>query len=209
VDPTGAVVPGVNVSLASVAGRVVDGTFMPIEILQVRTNNAGAFAFPRVATGDWTFRTGVAGFTNIVRAVQMRSGQAVVQNVSLTVANLATTLNVTANRPGQSQNAIRRGPPLRIGGEIIQPRLISQVQPAYPEAARDSGVQDFVQLQAVIGKDGTIVSVQVDPRRSSPGNPDLDKAAMAAVQQWRYSPAVLNGVPIEVTTTIRVNFTLD
>ena len=40
------------------------------------------------------------------------------------------------------------------------------------------------------------------------GHPMLVNAAMDAVKQWQYKPNVLNGVPVEVRTTINVNFSL-
>jgi protein TonB len=39
-------------------------------------------------------------------------------------------------------------------------------------------------------------------------NPELAAAAMDAVKQWRYEPTLLNGVPVEVVTTISVNYRL-
>jgi protein TonB len=39
-------------------------------------------------------------------------------------------------------------------------------------------------------------------------DPDLARAAVEAVNQWRYQPTLLNGNPIEIDTTIMVNFKL-
>jgi periplasmic protein TonB len=39
-------------------------------------------------------------------------------------------------------------------------------------------------------------------------DPSLAKAASQAVKQWRYQPTLLNGEPIEVVTTITINFRL-
>jgi protein TonB len=60
-----------------------------------------------------------------------------------------------------------------------------------------------VVLQAVIGKDGTIQNLRVVS-----GHPMLAQAALDAVKQWRYKPYYLNGEPVDVDTTINVNFTL-
>jgi protein TonB len=59
----------------------------------------------------------------------------------------------------------------------------------------------------VIGVDGTVVSLQVDPAQGS-SNLALVASAIEAVRQWRYQPAFLNGQPVEFATTITVNFTL-
>ena len=82
--------------------------------------------------------------------------------------------------------------------------LISQVKPVYPQSAKDSGIEGVVRLQALIGKDGTLAGLSA---QTSP-NPDLTTAALEAVQQWRYSPALLNNEPISVFTTIEVEFKL-
>jgi protein TonB len=64
-------------------------------------------------------------------------------------------------------------------------------------------VQGTVKFQATISKDGTIQNLQL-----LGGPPLLVQAAMQAVQQWQYKPTLLNGDPVEVITTIDVNFTL-
>jgi len=56
-------------------------------------------------------------------------------------------------------------------------------------------------LEAVISKDGAI-----DNLRVISGHPLLTQAAIDAVRQWRYKPTLLNGEPVEVVTTITVNF---
>jgi TonB family protein len=81
--------------------------------------------------------------------------------------------------------------------------LIHKVQPVYPESARLKRIEGTVVLQVVIGKDGRIKSL-----RPIGGPPELAEAATGAVQQWRYKPYVLDGKPVEVDTTINVNFTL-
>jgi periplasmic protein TonB len=65
-------------------------------------------------------------------------------------------------------------------------------------------VQGPVVLAAVIGKDGTIQGLRV----VSSASPLLNQSALEAVKQWRYRPYILNGEPVEVDTTITVNFTL-
>jgi len=39
--------------------------------------------------------------------------------------------------------------------------------------------------------------------------PLLDQAALDAVRQWEYSPTLLNGVPVSVLVTVKINFTRD
>ena len=84
-------------------------------------------------------------------------------------------------------------------------KVITKVQPIYPESAKDAGVQGTVLLHAVVGMDGRPLQLQV---LNSQINPDLARAAVEAVSQWRYQPTLLNGEPVEIDTTIQVKFSL-
>jgi protein TonB len=91
----------------------------------------------------------------------------------------------------------------RVSGGVAQGLLIRDVKPIYPRLAQAAGVQGEVILQAVIGKDGRIENLH-----TISGNPLLVKAAVDAVQQWRYRPYLLNGEPVAVETQITVRFTM-
>jgi protein TonB len=92
---------------------------------------------------------------------------------------------------------------IRVGGQVQAAKISNQVRPVYPQLARQARIQGTVRLEAVISKDGTIEELKLVS-----GHPLLVQAAMDAVKQWRYQPTMLNGVPVEVITTIDVNFTL-
>jgi protein TonB len=93
--------------------------------------------------------------------------------------------------------------PVRIGGKVMEGRVIQQVKPPYPPLARQAGVSGTVVLQAIIGRDGCIRDLQV-----LSGHPLLIRAAVDAVRQWLYQPTTLNGSPVEVLTTVEVKFVL-
>jgi TonB family protein len=92
---------------------------------------------------------------------------------------------------------------VRQGGNVSAARLVSKVQPIYPEKARSERVQGTVHLHAIIGKDGSIVHLRV-----LTGACSLAQSALDAVEKWRYSPTLLEGQPVEVDTTIDVIFSL-
>jgi protein TonB len=93
--------------------------------------------------------------------------------------------------------------PVRIGGEIKSPTLLRRVEPAYPALALNAHVEGTVILEAIIDDNGTVRSVKVLRSVSL-----LDKAAVAAVEQWSYSPVILNGRPVPVILTVVVSFRL-
>jgi len=86
---------------------------------------------------------------------------------------------------------------------MMEGNLIHRVQPDYPLPAKSARIQGEVVLAAIIGKDGSIQNLHVVK-----GHPILVKAALDAVQQWRYRPYLLNGDPVEVETQVTVNFVL-
>jgi protein TonB len=92
---------------------------------------------------------------------------------------------------------------VRVSQGVSQGLLIRQVKPTYPPLARSARIQGTVVLQALISKDGTIENLHLVS-----GHPMLAPAAIEAVKQWKYKPYFLNGEPVEVETTINVNFTL-
>jgi protein TonB len=99
-------------------------------------------------------------------------------------------------------------PPVRVsrtkvGGQVQEAKIIARPNPVYPPLARQARIQGKVQLHAIIDKDGRVSQLEVVS-----GHPLLVKAALDAVQNWRYQPTVLNGEPVEVDTTIDVNFVL-
>lgn len=97
-----------------------------------------------------------------------------------------------------------RTAPIRIANGIREPRKIAQVMPVYPAIARDNRIEGIVILEAIINERGTIDRIKVLQSVTL-----LDQAAIEAVRQWRYTPTLLNGVPVPVLITIGVRFTLE
>ena len=92
---------------------------------------------------------------------------------------------------------------VRVSSGVAQGNLVHQVMPVYPPMAKTARVQGVVVLHAIISKTGSIENLQVVS-----GHPMLQQAAIDAVKQWKYKPYYLNNEPVEVDTTINVNFEL-
>jgi TonB family protein len=101
--------------------------------------------------------------------------------------------------PGSSRSADA----VPVPAAVMQSNLITSRVPAYPADAKAERVEGKVVLQAIISKEGT-----VDDLRVIDGNPMLRNAAIDAVSKWHYRPYIQNGRPVEVSTTIRVDFRL-
>ncbi len=109
-----------------------------------------------------------------------------------------SNINVVPRAP-KPEPAVR----VRVSQGVSVGRLINKVEPVYPPLARNARVQGQVVLTAIISRDGTIQDLRV-----LSGHPLLIQAALDAVRQWRYKPFLLSGEPVEVETTVTVNFTL-
>jgi protein TonB len=102
--------------------------------------------------------------------------------------------------PGLSQPApaVQR---VRVSQGVIKGLLTYRVEPAYPPLAKQARIQGVVVMTALIDKGGNVQHLQVVS-----GHPLLAPAAIEAVKQWRYKPFLLSGQPVEVETTVTVNF---
>jgi TonB family protein len=91
--------------------------------------------------------------------------------------------------------------PIRIGGNVQNSKLLEEVDPVYPELARRARISGSVVMSVAVDEQGNVTDVRVNK-----GHPLMNDAAVAAVKKWRYSPTLLNGVPVPVITTVTINF---
>src|SRR6185312_15024245 len=92
--------------------------------------------------------------------------------------------------------------PVRVSSGVMANLVVNQPNPVYPPIAKAAHVQGVVVLHAIISKEGTVEKLTVIS-----GPPMLVQSAVDAVQKWTYQPFMLNGQPVEVETTINVNYT--
>jgi periplasmic protein TonB len=125
------------------------------------------------------------------------------------LAHWAQDNSTNGANPFEGANArpiVTREPaaPVRVSSPVVAGLLIHRVVPVYPPIARATHMQGTVVLEAIISKRGTIENLHVVS-----GPPLLVQAALDAVSTWLYRPYLLNGEPVEVETTVNVNFTLE
>jgi periplasmic protein TonB len=94
--------------------------------------------------------------------------------------------------------------PVRVGGNVKQPKILHIEEPRYPPAAKKAGVEGVVVVEATVTADGTVEKVKVIS-----GPPLLTAAATEAVSHWKYEPTYLNGQPVPVILTARITFSLN
>jgi len=95
--------------------------------------------------------------------------------------------------------------PLRVGGDVKAPTVISKPEPKYTEPARKARVTGVVVVEAIINRQGHVEEVKV-----LKGLPmGLSEEAVEAVKRWRFKPGTLNGEPVDVIFSLTVNFKMD
>jgi TonB family protein len=93
---------------------------------------------------------------------------------------------------------------VNVSAGVMAANLVSAPQPSYPKLASLTRTQGNVVMEAVISKDGTVEQLHVIK-----GHRLLRGAAKNAVRNWRYRPYKVGGMPVEVATTVSVDFNLN
>lgn len=180
--------------------------------IDMTTSDAeGNFAFKALPAGEYEMKALKPGFAAHYTQLVLQPAQDLAQTVTLNIGGINEAVDVKAEGSANAAEAAEaeakaKRMRVRVGGNVQAAKVIQpRVQPVYPQSAKAAGIQGSVLLHAVVGKDGTPHSLEV---LNSQVNPDLARAAVEAVSQWRYQPTLLNGEPVEVDTTIQINFTL-
>lgn len=123
--------------------------------------------------------------------------------------SMTTGLPDAIRRPGGDRTTVtvaatpQPATPRPVSSGVMAGMLLAPIQPVYPPIAKAAGVSGSVIVEAIISKSGTIESLHVVS-----GPEMLREAAINAIRAARYRPFRLNGEPIDVETTITVNFRL-
>jgi TonB family protein len=187
-----------------VTAKNLDGTNQEV----TRANPAGEYSFAAIPPGRYALEIRSAGFAVFKRDVAVEAGKAARVDATLDLGEVSETVVVKGQKPaGVTPGAPMARPPqrIRVGGNVQATKLIKMARPEYPAELQQLGIQGAVVIRAVISTTGELLNLEAI-------NADVDarlvKAALDAVRQWQYQPTLLNGQPVEVVTTITVDFQL-
>lgn len=185
-DPTGALMPGVRVT-------VTDNTTRNPTVSE--TDSTGRFKVALPPSGDVSIRFEREGFRPaLYKRAYVSSGKL---GVTLVPEEVFEFMEIRSALP---QTSTRRNP-VRVYGGLVPAERLSSAEPRYPDEAQQQGVGGVVILQAWIDARGEIGEAKVVR-----GHPLLCQAALEAVRQWRYHPALLNGEPWPSQLTVTLRF---
>jgi TonB family protein len=194
-DSSGAVLPGVEMALVNEQGVK----------WSTPTDGTGRFEFAPVGAGKYVLEAVVPGFRTFRQDVVLEREKDWNKNITLQVGELQETIQVTARRPTRPAPPPASAGVVRVGGNIKQPAKVFNVAPVYPTSMQAAGLEGVVKLDVLIATDGTVASVRV---ASAQVHPAFAAAAMTAVKQWKFTPTLLNGQPVEVEMTASIAFNL-
>jgi TonB family protein len=197
-DGSGAVMPGVEVSLST--GQDAKS--------QATSDAAGRFSFPNAAPGRYVLEATLPGFIGVRQEFELKEAGDWDRVLTLQVGKLQETISVRAKRePATQPRPGVPGPtPVRVGGNIKAPTKLVNVNPIYPTSMRQAGRAGVVKIEAIVGTDGSVLSTRVV---SDNVHPDFATAATDAVRQWKFSPTLLNGKPVDVAINVSIDFSLE
>jgi protein TonB len=118
----------------------------------------------------------------------------------LLISVLAATAMAQSN--GKTKPPESCETPENPGHGITPPRLISAPGPNYPLMASENARAQRVALEVVVSSKGRACGPQV---KQSPG-PEFERAALAAIRDWKWKPATKSGTPIAVRITVEMSF---
>ncbi len=126
----------------------------------------------------------------------------------------AQTVNQPSENPAQVQKpeettasaSVKEGDLVPLAEVDVQPRAIKTVEPKYPPLAQQMGLEGAVVVNALISENGDVIRTEI--LRGIKNGASLESAAEAAIRQWKFTPAIKNGVKVKVWKPIETRFRL-
>jgi len=123
----------------------------------------------------------------------------------MTQAELSKAISPVGLGTAGKDSLVIRGDDLPNEGEFVYyedaPSPVTHPDPVYPDMAREAQIQGKVVLHVLVGKDGRVKNVKVIRSVTY-----LDDAAVKAVRNWVFKPALSNNKPVAVWVEVPVDF---
>jgi TonB family protein len=194
-DASGAVIPNATVLATNLDSHSKEAAI---------TNEAGEYSLAAIPVGHYELEVTNRGFKIHRNNLTLNANDQQHLDISMELGNISEKVEVIGKKPTALVAHAAVPQRIRVGGNVVAAQLVSKVGPLYPAYSQEKGIEGPVLLEAVISIDGHVISL----RALNAPDPDLIAAAITAVQQWHYSPMLLNGEPVEALTTIIVDFRL-
>lgn len=117
--------------------------------------------------------------------------------------------NSTGIQSDFNLDALSGGDDISIGIGSVDSDVIPlvRIQPAYPERAKERGIEGWVEIEFTISPRGTVENPQVLAYHPSS---IFNNSALRAIKRWKYNPKIVNGKPVPRTgVKVHLDFTLE
>lgn len=199
-DPTGRVLPSVPITLVGIS---TDKKYQGL------TDESGRCNFSGVASGEYQVEVQKPGFPSKQGRVTLVSGRRIARDVVLQLGSIEEMVVVSAAKAGGHASPRRLPQPATdpcsgstVAGCVTSPTKLVDMQPQYPQPQAANGVSAQVNVEAMIGKDGRVK----DLHPGTGSEPAFAEAAVDAIKLWQFSPARVNGIPVECGITVTAVF---
>lgn len=214
--------PDVRITVVDQFGRLVphavvtlSGEVPPLNA-KGQTGADGQFAASGVTPGSYQVSVSKPGFKTARMKFPLAADKPLYVKMTLALGSLQETVSVAGKAvvgaPGAATAPVARQvgqPPAsdpcadsQEGGCVLPPRKLVDAAPRYPPTAAAAGVSGTVVVHGTILADGSVGDLTVEPGADT----DLSAAAMDAVKLWKFSPVRLDGTPVPVEITVKVQF---
>ena len=188
-------------------GAISDARFMLMsedysKLAEMKSGQRGEFEFKNLKPAFYLVQAKKPMFQLAQQHVFLNAGKAermyLVANVASGQDQFSATIEA-APAPAPPPAA-----PPRVSGKPEPFKRLNGRPPAMPASVRQRGIHGAVALYATIQTDGTVTDIVT---LESPDT-ELEQVCRASVQQWRYAPMKLDGVPVRSNTLIVFEFIL-
>lgn len=178
------------------------------EQFTVRSNSDGQFTFDSLPDGDYQGEVTAAGFTTMHPFFRIKDGTSVQPNIiPLPLGAIEETITVrdegAVTVPAAQAVALDRLVAFRQRAQampLAPPIKTRDVRPVFPPARRGQDATIF--LDGIIDTNGFMKGLQV----MQPADSEFGRAALDAVNDWRFEPTRLHGVPVDTSIHVTVSF---
>ena len=94
------------------------------------------------------------------------------------------------------------GAPKKVTMSEAMGAVLTKVPPEYPALAKQLKIAGAVELDVVIGENGSVEAVT-----PISGNPVLTKPAADALKKWKFKPFHQDGSPVKAQAALKITFT--
>jgi len=139
-----------------------------------------------------------------MKAMLCMPGLRMKAGILFAVAVLLVFTGIVASQ--ENQEPKQAASPISVAPWVLHTKLVHEVVPQYPKAARNNKVQGDIFIDVVVDETGNVQTARLANCMNC--SSALGDAALAAVKEWKYQPTLVDGKPVQVSSFVVFRFLL-